>query len=125
MDQTFSQYPEKPISSPYSQLRWCRRLIATKYDGSKANKPGRPRVMIEIRKPALRFATENRTWGYDGSKPNSINLTIVLPAPLLPISSLNTDSNPHQIGLDSQAVDACVKHYNHNRPHQGLGNLVQ
>lgn len=53
------------VVTPDTIMRWHRRLIASKYDGSKARKPGRPRVMLEIRKLVLRFATENRTWGYE------------------------------------------------------------
>jgi len=53
------------IVTPCTIMRWHRKLIAHKYDGSKARKPGRPRVMLEIRKLVLRFATENRTWGYE------------------------------------------------------------
>lgn len=53
------------IVNPDTIMRWHRKLIASKYDGSKARKPGRPRVMLEIRKLVLRFATENRTWGYE------------------------------------------------------------
>lgn len=41
------------------------KLIANKYDGSKARKPGRPKVMQEIRKLVVRFAVENRLWGYE------------------------------------------------------------
>lgn len=53
------------IVTPDTIMRWHRRLIASKYDGSKARKPGRPRVMQEVRQLILRFATENRTWGYE------------------------------------------------------------
>lgn len=53
------------IVTPDTIMRWHRKLIAHKYDGSKARKPGRPRVMLEIRMLVLRFATENRTWGYE------------------------------------------------------------
>ena len=40
-------------------------LIAKKYDGSKSRSPGRPRVILEIRKLVVRFALENRLWGYE------------------------------------------------------------
>jgi len=53
------------IVTPDTIMRWHRRLIASKYDGSKARKPGRPRVMLEIRQLVVRFATENRLWGYE------------------------------------------------------------
>jgi len=53
------------IVTPDTIMRWHRKLIANKYDGSKARKPGRPRVMREIRKLVIRFALENRLWGYE------------------------------------------------------------
>lgn len=53
------------IVTPDTIMRWHRKLIAKKYDGSGARKPGRPRVMQEIRELVLRFATENRAWGYE------------------------------------------------------------
>lgn len=52
------------IVTPETILRWHRRLIARKYDGSGSRKPGRPRVMQEIRQLVLIMATENRSWGY-------------------------------------------------------------
>jgi len=53
------------IVTPDTIMRWHRKLIANKYDGSKARKSGRPRVMQEIRKLVVRFALENRLWGYE------------------------------------------------------------
>ena len=53
------------IVTPDTIMRWHRKLIANKYDGSKARKPGRPRVMQEIRNLVVRFALENRFWGYE------------------------------------------------------------
>jgi HTH-like domain len=53
------------IVTPDTIMRWHRMLIAKKYDGSGARKPGRPRVMQEIRELVLSFATENRVWGYE------------------------------------------------------------
>jgi len=87
------------IVTPDTIMRWHRRLIATKYDGSKARKPGRPRVMLETRKRVLRFAKEIGHGDMNGSKASFINLAIMLPAPQLPISSVNTDSNPRRIGV--------------------------
>jgi len=53
------------IVTPDTIIRWHRKLIANKYDGSEARKPGRPRVIQEIRQLVVRFASENRTWGYE------------------------------------------------------------
>ena len=52
------------LVTPDTLLRWHRRLIADKYDGSSRRCPGRPRIMDEIRALAIRMAKENRAWGY-------------------------------------------------------------
>ena len=52
------------IATPDTILRWHRTLIARKYDGSSRRRPGRPRVMEEIRQQVLRMARENPSWGY-------------------------------------------------------------
>jgi len=44
-------------------LRWHRKLIANKYDGSKNKGPGRPRLNKAIRDQIITFAKANRTWG--------------------------------------------------------------
>ena len=54
------------IVKPETLLRWYRELVARKFDGSKnRNYPGRPRIAPEIEELVLRFARENRGWGYD------------------------------------------------------------
>jgi putative transposase len=52
------------IVTPDTILRWHRRLIARKYDGSVKRKPGRPRVMQEILRLVVLMASENRSWGH-------------------------------------------------------------
>jgi transposase len=52
------------IVSPETLLRWHRRLIAQKYDGSKKRSPGRPRTFRQVETLVVRLATENRDWGY-------------------------------------------------------------
>ena len=53
------------IVTPDTILRWHRRLIAKKFDGSKARKQsGRPSTHDVIKGLVLRFATENPSWGY-------------------------------------------------------------
>jgi transposase InsO family protein len=52
------------IVTPETLLRWHRRLIAQKYDGSAKRGPGRPRTAAEIEKLVAQMATENRDWGY-------------------------------------------------------------
>ncbi len=54
------------IVRPETILGWHRKLVAKKFDGSKNRAyPGRPRIDEEIEKLIVRFATENRSWGYD------------------------------------------------------------
>jgi putative transposase len=52
------------IVTPETLLRWRRKLIANKYDGSARRKPGRPATAKEIEALVVRMATENRDWGY-------------------------------------------------------------
>src|SRR5258707_12869190 len=51
---------------PDTILAWYRRLIARKFDGSRARRaPGRPRIDAEVEQLIVRMADENRSWGYD------------------------------------------------------------
>jgi transposase InsO family protein len=50
--------------TPDTILRWHRKLIAKKYDGSANRKPGRPRVRNCIRNLVVLMAGQNRAWGY-------------------------------------------------------------
>jgi hypothetical protein len=52
------------IVTPDTILRWYRKLVAKKYDGSKTRRPGRPRTKPDIAALVVRMATENPTWGY-------------------------------------------------------------
>jgi putative transposase len=45
-------------------MRWYRRLVATKYDGAKKRRPGRPIKPSDIAAIVVRMAIENPTWGY-------------------------------------------------------------
>src|SRR3984893_9886318 len=51
---------------PETILAWYRRLVARKFDGSRARRtPGRPRIDREVEELIVRIAKENRSWGYD------------------------------------------------------------
>jgi len=51
---------------PDTILRWHRRLVTKKFDGSKNRQyPGRPRVGADIEELVVRLAKENKSWGYD------------------------------------------------------------
>jgi putative transposase len=54
------------IARPDTILGWYRKLVARKFDGSKARRsPGRPRISREVEELIVRMASENRGWGYD------------------------------------------------------------
>jgi putative transposase len=54
------------IAQPDTILGWYRKLVARKFDGSKARRgPGRPRIKREVEQLIIRMASENRGWGYD------------------------------------------------------------
>jgi putative transposase len=54
------------VARPDTILAWYRKLVARKFDGSKARRgPGRPRIRREVEELIVRMAEENRSWGYD------------------------------------------------------------
>jgi len=54
------------VAKPDTILGWYRKLIANKFDGSKARRTqGRPRIEEEIESLVVRMAKENPSWGYD------------------------------------------------------------
>src|SRR5262245_24609278 len=53
------------LVTPDTLMRWYKRLIAQKFDGSKhRHQLGRPRVAEEIEQWVMRMAEENPSWGY-------------------------------------------------------------
>src|SRR5712691_7154187 len=53
------------LATPDTLLRWYKRLIAQKFDGSTRRRQlGRPRVSDEVEQLVMRMAQENPTWGY-------------------------------------------------------------
>ena len=52
------------IVTPDTILRWYRRLVAKKYDGSQTRRPGRPATKPDIAALVVRLANENPAWGY-------------------------------------------------------------
>src|SRR6266851_3903538 len=54
------------IARPDTILGWYRKLVARKFDGSKARRrPGRPRIRREVEELIISMASENLDWGYD------------------------------------------------------------
>ena len=52
------------IVTPDTILRWYRKLIAKKYDGSARRGRGRPMTPCEIAELVVKMALENPRWGY-------------------------------------------------------------
>jgi hypothetical protein len=52
------------LVSPDTILRWYRELIAKKYDGAAQRGGSRPGTAPSLQRLAVRFATENPSWGY-------------------------------------------------------------
>src|SRR6202035_688354 len=51
---------------PDTILAWYRRLVARKFDGSRARRAqGRPPIDRKVEELIVRVARENRSWGYD------------------------------------------------------------
>src|SRR5580765_4669716 len=54
------------VAKPDIILRWYRKLIAQKFDGSKQRSyPGRPPADQKIVELVVQMARENSSWGYD------------------------------------------------------------
>ena len=54
------------IVKPDTILRWHAKLIARKFDGTgHRQSPGRPPLSPEVEAQILRFARENKSWGYE------------------------------------------------------------
>jgi putative transposase len=53
------------VARPDTILGWYRKLVARKFDGSKARRyPGRPRIRREVDELIIRMASENLRWGF-------------------------------------------------------------
>jgi integrase-like protein len=50
--------------TPDTILRWHRKLVAMKYDGSKNRKYGRPQISEKLKSLIIRLARNNHGWGY-------------------------------------------------------------
>jgi hypothetical protein len=54
------------VARPDTILAWYRKLVARKFNGSKARRRrGRPRIKRAVEQSIIRMARENRDWGYD------------------------------------------------------------
>ena len=54
------------VAKPDTILRWHRKLIAEKFDGSMHRSyGGRPRISPDVEALIVKLARENGSWGYD------------------------------------------------------------
>jgi hypothetical protein len=74
------------IVTPDTLLRWHRKLIAEKYDGSTKRGPGRRTKATDLAALIVRMATENRDWGYRRIQGALSNLDTWLPPARSPVS---------------------------------------
>ena len=52
------------VAKPDTILRWYRKLVAKKYDGSKKRRAGRPPTDVDTAALVVKMARENPGWGY-------------------------------------------------------------
>jgi transposase InsO family protein len=52
------------LVTPDTLVRWYRKLVARKYDGSRARRVGRPQTAAELAELIVRMAKDNPGWGY-------------------------------------------------------------
>jgi putative transposase len=50
--------------TPATLPAWHRRLVSRKWDYTRRRRPGRPSTAAATRKPVIRIATDNPTWGH-------------------------------------------------------------
>ena len=55
-------------------LRWQRKLIVNKYDGSTRRRPGRAAMAKDIEELVIRTATENRAWSICAHRVRDVEL---------------------------------------------------
>ena len=84
------------VARPDTILAWYRKLVACKFDGSKARRtPGRPRVDRALEQLIVRMAKENPDWGYDRIVGALANLGYKISDQTLAIFCSATDCRPH------------------------------
>src|SRR5215472_6411762 len=104
-------------AKPDTILRWFRKLVARKFDGSACRQSvGRPRVEKTIEDLMVRMAQENPSWGYDRMVGALANL-----GHSVSDQTVGNVLKRHGIapGTTAQAYDALARL--HSRPHGGAG----
>jgi hypothetical protein len=88
------------IARPDTFLGWYRKLVARKFDGSKARRgPGRPQIKREVEQLIIRMASENPTWGYDRIAGALANLGYGLHPGVSPESSAGLPVSSRRLGV--------------------------
>ena len=86
------------LVTPDTILRWCRELIAKKYDGTARRGCGRSGTAASLHRLVIQFATENPSWGYTASAARSATSVTSLDETRSSASSPITASHPHPSG---------------------------
>ena len=128
------------VATPDTILRWYRKLVADKYDGSKnrAPGPGRPRTKLEIRTKDHRYLIVDRDPLYTKEFRDILSghgvETLRLPArsPNLNayaerfVLSIKSECLNHIVPLGvghlRRAIREFAAHYHFERNHQGIDN---
>ena len=112
------------IVTPDTLLRWYRKLVAQKYDGSSKRGPGRPRIAGEI----PRLIVDNPRWGYTRIQGALQNLGYVVGRSTVKRVLAENGIDLHVIPLGERHLRRVVReyleHYHFERNHQGLGNRL-
>ena len=136
------------IVTPDTILRWYRRLIARKYDGSARRRRGRPITPREVADLVVRMAVENPPWGYTrirdplytrvfGEILTSAGVQPIRLPPKSPnlnayaerfVRSIKEECLSRVVPLGEahvrQLVHEFIEHYHHERNHQGRDNQL-
>jgi putative transposase len=108
------------VASPDTILAWYRKLIAGKFDGSKARRgPGRPRVTWQVEQLIVRMASENRDLGYDRIVGALANRGYVISD-----QTVGNMLHRHALPPSRRALSEYVEHYHAERNHQGKDNVL-
>jgi len=123
------------VAQPDTILAWHRRLIARKFEGSRARRVrGRPRIDREVEGLIIRMAEENRSWGYDRIVGALANLGHEVPDQTvgnvlrrhgIPPAPAQTQDHLGRIHSDPPRVARRDGHFRGRGPYARVGNLLR
>jgi hypothetical protein len=121
------------LVTPDTILRWHRVLVARKWTYARQC-PGRPGVRREIRRPVIRMATDNPSWGYTriqgalknvGHRARSTIASILKAEGIIKEECLTACCSSASAHF-RRTIAGFVALYRAERNHQGIGNeLIQ